>query len=344
MIIACPECEGPFEVRDGDIAELVQIECPHCRFRMILDFAAANDASLVEAGMRMASGFRSAADYRRAAGAPAGIRVAEAAEVAALLPEIAAPPPEIAAQLPEVAAQLPEVAAQLPVTAPPPVTAPEPDRAPVAPAAERVSPPTAVPVAPPASVPAPVAPPVAAAAPAAPRPIVPIGLDDDDASETIVRTPAVGRPTVIGMAPPPARTETRAAEAETEPARSRADALAQAGVPEPIDAPPPRTEAPVARPTPRPTPVTPPREPATTPAAATPATATPRARPARIEAPAALDEAVEPEPRRSGAFGTVVLMILLLTVVGLTAASIVRKNTPDPRPLLEDLYRQYVAP
>jgi hypothetical protein len=189
-------------------------------------------------------------------------------------------------------------------------------------------------------VPAPVAPPAATTAPAAPRPIVPIGLDeDDDASETIVRTPAVGRPTVIGMAPPPARTEVRAAEAETEPARSRADALAQAGVPEPIDAPPPRAEAPAARPAPRPTPVTPPREPATTPAAATP-----RPRPARIEAPAPIEEAAEPEPRRSGAFGTVVLMILLLAAVGLTAASIVRKNTPDPRPLLEDLYRQYVAP
>ncbi|MBL8946382.1 MAG: hypothetical protein JNK45_24665 [Myxococcales bacterium] len=327
MIIACPECEGPFEVRDGDIAELVQIECPHCRFRMILDFAAANDASLLESGMRMASGFRSAADYRRAAAGPAGVRVAEAAE----LPALAPPPVEVAP--PPAAEVLPVAPAVQPAPAPAPA------------ATERVSPPTAVPVAPPASMPTPVAPPAAASAPAARPPIVPIGLDDDDdANETIVRTPGVGHPTVIGMAPPPARAEItppRATEADTEPARRRADALADAGVPEPIDAPPPaRAETPAARPAPRPTPVTPPREPATT-----PASAAPRARPARTEAPAAVpDEPLEPAPRRSGAFGTVVLMILLLAVVGLTAASIVRKNTPDPRPLLEDLYRQYVAP
>src|SRR5688572_9890512 len=66
MIIACPECSGPFEIPDDQIAALVQIECPHCSFRMILDFAAANDPALVEEGMRMASGFRSASDYRAA--------------------------------------------------------------------------------------------------------------------------------------------------------------------------------------------------------------------------------------------------------------------------------------
>ena len=66
MIIACPDCESPFELRDENIAELVQLECPSCSFRMILDFAAANDAALVEDGMKMASGFRSAADYHAA--------------------------------------------------------------------------------------------------------------------------------------------------------------------------------------------------------------------------------------------------------------------------------------
>ena len=54
MIIACPDCESPFELRDENIAALVQLECPSCSFRMILDFAAANDASLVEDGMKMA--------------------------------------------------------------------------------------------------------------------------------------------------------------------------------------------------------------------------------------------------------------------------------------------------
>jgi hypothetical protein len=68
VIIACPECTQPFQVEDGDIAPLVQIECPHCAFRMILDFEAANDASLIEAGMQMAQGFFSEAEYRSAVG------------------------------------------------------------------------------------------------------------------------------------------------------------------------------------------------------------------------------------------------------------------------------------
>ena len=51
MIIACPECSSPFQVVDGQIAALVQVECPTCSFRMILDFEAANDASLIEDGM-----------------------------------------------------------------------------------------------------------------------------------------------------------------------------------------------------------------------------------------------------------------------------------------------------
>ena len=49
MIIACPECTSPFQVVDDQIAALVQVECPTCNFRMILDFEAANDASLREA-------------------------------------------------------------------------------------------------------------------------------------------------------------------------------------------------------------------------------------------------------------------------------------------------------
>ncbi|HLT38894.1 MAG TPA: hypothetical protein VK034_21550, partial [Enhygromyxa sp.] len=69
MIIACPECTNPFEIADGHIAPLVQIECPTCNFRMILDFEAANDASLREEGMGMAQGFRDAASYRQAVGA-----------------------------------------------------------------------------------------------------------------------------------------------------------------------------------------------------------------------------------------------------------------------------------
>ena len=69
MIIACPECTSPFQVVDGQIAALVQVECPTCAFRMILDFEAANDASLREAGMQMTQGFRDETAYRQAVGA-----------------------------------------------------------------------------------------------------------------------------------------------------------------------------------------------------------------------------------------------------------------------------------
>jgi hypothetical protein len=69
LIIACPECTGPFELADGNIAPLVQIECPTCNFRMILDFEAANDTSLREDGMALAQGFRDAGSYRQAVGA-----------------------------------------------------------------------------------------------------------------------------------------------------------------------------------------------------------------------------------------------------------------------------------
>jgi DNA-directed RNA polymerase subunit RPC12/RpoP len=78
LIIACPECTSPFQVLDDQIAELVQIECPTCTFRMILDFAAANDAALREAGMQYTQGFRDEATYRQAVGAE-GISYASSA-------------------------------------------------------------------------------------------------------------------------------------------------------------------------------------------------------------------------------------------------------------------------
>ena len=73
MIIACPTCAAPFQVLDDQIAPLVQVACPHCGFRMILDFQAANDPSLIDPGTQMAAGYRSEADYQAAsagAGAP----------------------------------------------------------------------------------------------------------------------------------------------------------------------------------------------------------------------------------------------------------------------------------
>lgn len=78
MIIACPSCASPFQVLDDQISPLVQVACPHCSFRMILDFQAANDPSLVDPGTQMASGYRTEADYRAAENATPGSQAAQA--------------------------------------------------------------------------------------------------------------------------------------------------------------------------------------------------------------------------------------------------------------------------
>jgi hypothetical protein len=63
MFVVCPSCAGPFRLPADQIAPLVQIACPHCEFRMILDFEAANDPSLVESGHLMAQGFENIEQY-----------------------------------------------------------------------------------------------------------------------------------------------------------------------------------------------------------------------------------------------------------------------------------------
>ena len=143
MIISCPECAGPFEVQDDRIAALVQVACPHCAFRMILDFAAATDPGLVEQGMRMASGFRSAADYHASVQlAPAPVE-AEPIEVEleATTDEPAAPTLEIVqpAAEPVRTPRVPPVRARpepvSPGPSPPRPVAPPRARTPVRPAA-----------------------------------------------------------------------------------------------------------------------------------------------------------------------------------------------------------------
>ena len=69
MIIECPECTRPFELADDHIAALVQVECPSCRYRMILDFAAANDPSLRETAMKSTDH-----SFQETHGRPAGER------------------------------------------------------------------------------------------------------------------------------------------------------------------------------------------------------------------------------------------------------------------------------
>ena len=66
MIIACPNCTKPYQLPDDQVAPLVQVQCPHCEYRVILDFEAANDPSLREPEMLLADGFRSEDDYNQA--------------------------------------------------------------------------------------------------------------------------------------------------------------------------------------------------------------------------------------------------------------------------------------
>lgn len=63
MFIVCPSCSGPYRIAADQIAPLVQTACPHCEYRVILDFEAANDPSLREAGTQLAQGFESIEAY-----------------------------------------------------------------------------------------------------------------------------------------------------------------------------------------------------------------------------------------------------------------------------------------
>ena len=63
MFIVCPSCSGPYRIAADQIAPLVQTACPHCEYRVILDFEAANEPSLREAGHQFAQGFESVEAY-----------------------------------------------------------------------------------------------------------------------------------------------------------------------------------------------------------------------------------------------------------------------------------------
>lgn len=65
MIILCPSCSDPFQLLPANIAPLVQVACPRCAYKIILDFEAANNPALREEGMYTTQGFRSADDYQK---------------------------------------------------------------------------------------------------------------------------------------------------------------------------------------------------------------------------------------------------------------------------------------
>lgn len=330
MIIACPECTQPFQVEDGDIAPLVQVECPHCVFRMILDFEAANDASLIEVGMQMAQGYSSEAEYRVAVG---GGEVSQASSTPA--PRLR-PVPEFADE--------PEV--ELKTSTWSPVTEPLHRMPPTEPASE--APPTEKP---PVRMPRtaePIEPVVEMEAePEIDKPPVRIhrATFEPAPEREPVREPAprptgrAARPTLIAhSAPPPA-------------------VIPPSGVPAMVDEP--GTPAPIEReveveveldedlqPT-LPTPDarhSPPH---------TPPVLTPIARP-ELEEPALtasdsqsrpiLHEAnpdAKPDVRKSSVVGTlfkILLLLLLLSVAGVMVWSLIETGNPNPLPLLQEKF------
>lgn len=334
MIVACPECSRPFELADDQIAALVQLECPHCSFRMILDFEAANDPSLVEEGMQMASGWRSAADYHASVHASVHAAEPEAASarphlVPAPEPELEPEPKPVLEPEPIVLTRPGRVAATSPASAPAGSRPASYEARPPAFEAEetRIHEPAAeaktvidVPSRPEVSEDAPtVAPPSST-----PVPKIEVRLDasmEEDEGPTQIHTPSL-KPQA--QAPRTSDVVVRkqvvvAAAAEEVPARASGSAsTAEARVP----------------------PHTPPGRPVVEDAApAVPQRDTPRPRPApRFESMNLPDE--DEAPKKSSVLGTIVVIVLLLSALGLVGASLALESTWDPRPLLEKVYRQ----
>ena len=356
MIIACPECSGPFELPAEHISELVQIECPHCAFRMILDFGAANDPSLVEEGMRMASGFRSASDYRSWSGvaSPAAPEPARHLEPVTAEPALEAPTPMPTHQPAATAAavlEAPPRRASSPAPMMTPPGRPEPGLSAAAVVAKPIHPDVAAvqeaaartggTVVGPAPVPPPTTAELESPAPAADTGVMVDDLGYDDESETIVRSPETAAALVrsASTTPPstptsqPARPQVAHVQAEAEARQELESDEADIDV-EPDE---PEPEAPAAKAAvERIPPHTPPAPKATS------RSGDSEPVPAVVAETSGTDLDVYEERLHGSRFGTFVLVLLLLVAGGLVGASVALEGTPDPRPLLEDLYRQYV--
>jgi predicted Zn finger-like uncharacterized protein len=327
LIIACPECTSPFQVVDGQIAALVQVECPTCRFRMILDFAAANDAALREDGMQYAQGFLDEATYRQAVGGESYSTVSSQA-VGPELHAVPEPEPELEPE-PEPVAQVAEPVRRSSFT-------PAPDPQPVQPVA---------PVQPQAE-PARAKPPVRARptliAHTAPPPV-------RQPAELIPQTAPTG--SAVG----PAFEPQAEAEIDTHVGRApMAEVAAPVEVPRPadnaqlevpadefsvdLDEPEPETRTPQPRPRPveQAEPRTPPHSPAPP--------STTRPTPDEPEVPA-----IEPKPpeqdEQTGTKGsglrTALLMLMLLILMGaagLMGWSVIETQDPNPLPMLKDKF------
>jgi hypothetical protein len=345
LIIACPECTSPFQVLDGQIAALLQIECPSCTFRMILDFEAANDASLREEGMGYAQGFRDEAAYRQAVGAGEISHAPSEAPRAAAKPELRAVPT--------------------------PEPTPEPEPAPVADRPEPVRRPVSTPAPTPTPVqPQPVQPQPVQPQPVQPQPVEPQAVPKPQPSKPPVRA----RPTLIAhTAPPPVRPELTPPP-QQQPVQPQTEAAVDthvgppptAEVAAPVEVSPPADDAqlevaadefsvelddePEVVPAQRPRPVveaeppvrTPPHSPSPTPSVT---------KPAPEEAITPPDVPIVPKPeeaetketgkRKGGALRTVFLMLLLLILMGaagLMGWSVIETQDPNPLPMLKEKF------
>jgi hypothetical protein len=334
VIIACPECTQPFQVEDGDIAPLVQVECPHCVFRMILDFEAANDASLVEAGMKMAQGFASEADYRSAVGGGMVSRV-ETPAPTPRLHAVPTPEPEVVRQ-PEPQPELepePEVTApaRTPRTQPasekPPVRQPEPRVEPTPEpepeVGEVTKPPVRIrratfePAPEPEAEPAPPEPPISAKPP----------VRESRARPTLIAhtapPPALRPPDQSGSGVPPRADEAAAVEPEVE---MEVDVDEPQPSPDARHSPPhtPPVVAPIARPE-----FEEPSHPA----------ADSQSRP--IANQEAEPGPTKPEGKKPSVVATVfkvLLLLLLLAVAGVMVWSLIETGNPNPLPMLQEKF------
>lgn len=320
MIIACPECTSPFQVLDDQIAPLVQIECPTCSFRMILDFAAANDVALREAGMQYAQGFRDEATYRQAVGGESFTASSTHAVEQAPGPELhAVPEPE-----PEPESMLePEPVRRASFT---PAPTPTPVQ-PVQPQAEpaRAKPPVR---ARPTLIAHTAPPPVRQ-----PHELIPQATQVEHAVEPDSARPEAAIDTHVG---PPPRAEVEApVEVPVDEFSVDLDDTDEPEVRTPQPRPRPDQSDVQAEPQPR----TPPHSPA--PESTTKPTPDEPELPAVESVESKTPEKVEQTGKKGSALRTAFLMLLLLVLIGaagLMGWSVIETQDPNPLPMLKDKF------
>jgi DNA-directed RNA polymerase subunit RPC12/RpoP len=136
MFIVCPSCSGPFRIHADQIAPLVQVACPHCEYRVILDFEAANEPSLREPGHQFAQGYETAQAYFSVYDHVTSKPDAQPGHGLVDAPRPSETPAHVPAHTPAPTAKPAQAATpprpEPPVSAPPPEPKPEPKAEPAA--------------------------------------------------------------------------------------------------------------------------------------------------------------------------------------------------------------------